>query len=1157
MTTTRKRRLNESREYLKESLLRNSVALMVCSAVMVSVISMAAIVILARYSSYEASRNKEIGVIVNIAGRQSALSQRIGRLVEIDRIHDKSAESSTHGELERTKLRFETESIWLTEKICNSDFLHRNGLRDALISLYSSRAEILSSLNEILVNQDDNASLVPEEYLKLQKKIDQFQPPMESVVSLVGRTNEDFITSSRIRQIWASLTAMLVSFVSVIVFIVPTIRTFNSNAQNQSQLSGEKERLAMIAARTSNAVIVTDCDGRIEWTNLGFTRISEYSMAEVVGKKPGEFLQFEKTDPAVIGQIRQAIQLRSPITCQIQNRSKSGREYWLELDIQPMIDSTGKHVGFMAVETDITQSKDTEEAILSERKILTVTLDSLTSHVAVLDSQGTIVCINRRWREFAANNGYGDNRFGLGANYLTISESATGSRSEEASMAADGIRSVIRGESKLFELEYPCHSLDEQRWFRLVVTPCDRDGVPNVVVAHENITTRMIAENRLRSNEARMQSIYEGSGDSILVLDGLGFIDCNRRALELFGVESKEQLLGKHLFDYSPLHQPCGGISKELVNQKIQEANQKGLVHFEWLHKRPNGSAFPAEVGLCTFQLEGRPVLQVNVRDISERKETSSYLDMYRSILDQHAIVAETDTTGRIVSVNDAFCRISGYSREELMHQNHRILNSGLHSRLFWQDMFKLVANGGTWHGEICNRAKDGSLYWVNTTIAPLLNHDGKIRGYFALRADITDLKVAQSKAEAACRSKSEFLANMSHEIRTPMTAILGYADLLAEETGQHNDTLRRLEYVETIKRNGEHLLSIINDILDISKIEAEKMGAESIEIDPQQIVEEVLLLMRVKATAKGLILRSDFTTPIPRTIQSDPTRLRQILVNLVGNAIKFTEHGSISLSISFLSDPNPVLRFTVRDTGIGMSIEQTSRLFHAFEQADSSTTRRFGGSGLGLLISKRLAQMLDGDLEVASVYGTGSEFTLTMKTRCYGPLQEVGTEKTSEAKDPQEPTAVSAADLKLANMRILLAEDGPDNQRIISFHLRKAGAVVTIAENGRLAVQLLTTDGSVDGPLISPSPFDLILSDMQMPEMDGYVATRLLRSKGFSLPILALTAHAMVDDAKRCMDAGCDQHLTKPIDRSHLVDACETWGRGAQHVCENGMDLR
>jgi len=955
---------------------------------------------------------------------------------------------------------------------------------------------------------------------------------------------------SGVRQNFEFATAMFASLLCLLLFMVPAIRTLVVRAADQFRLSSELQRLAMVVARTSNAVIVTDCHGRIQWTNPGFTRITEFSMDEVIGKKPGEFLQFEKSDPVVISQIRRALKECSAIHCQLQNRSKSGREYWVDLDIQPIFESAGKHVGFMSIELDITERKRAEEAILTERRFLAVTLDALSMHVALLDSQGTIVSVNKLWREFAVANDYGgDDRFGVGANYLKISDGAEGPCSEEASPAAEGIRSVIRGDCDLFELEYPCHSPNEQRWFRLVVTPCDKDGVIYVVVSHENITTKMIAELRLRANEARLQSIYDSNSDAILLLDSHGCFDCNSRAVELFGVESKEKLLGHNPAEYSPKNQPCGGLSSELASLKFQEATEKGLIRFEWLHKRPNGTLFPAEVSLSTFELEGRTVIQASVRDISERKETSSYLDLYRSIVDQHAIVAETDITGRIVNVNNAFCQISGYSREELIDQNHRILNSGLQGTQFWRDMFKLVASGGTWQGEVCNRAKDGSLYWVNTTIAPLINHDGKTRGYFAVRTDITELKAAQSKAEAASRAKTEFLANMSHEIRTPMTAILGYADLLADEVGRRDSTLHRLEYVETIKRNGEHLLSIINDILDISKIEAEKMEVESIDTDPQQMVEEVLSLMRVKAAAKGLLLKADFTTAIPRNIQSDPTRLRQILVNLIGNAIKFTEHGFVSLSTSFVPGSVPEIRFVVRDSGIGMSKEQTSRLFSAFGQADSSTTRRFGGSGLGLMISKRLAQMLDGNLEVASEYGSGSEFTVTLKAKGVGSLHQVGIEEAKTKKAPVESISAPEASLPLANMRILFAEDGPDNQRLISFHLRKAGAIVTIAENGKEAVQILTTDGSVDGPLLSPVPFDLILSDMQMPEMDGYFATRLLRSKGFSLPILALTAHAMAGDKKQCMDAGCDEHLTKPINRLLLLEACKKWGRGAQHV--------
>lgn len=402
------------------------------------------------------------------------------------------------------------------------------------------------------------------------------------------------------------------------------------------------------------------------------------------------------------------------------------------------------------------------------------------------------------------------------------------------------------------------------------------------------------------------------------------------------------------------------------------------------------------------------------------------------------------------------------------------------------------------------------------------------------------DLELAKLQAEDASRSKSEFLANMSHEIRTPMTAILGFADLLDEFGNRDAAPRERLEYIATIRRNGVHLLSIINDILDLSKIEAGKMTVEAVPTEINGIVHDVLSLMAVKATAKQLKLAAEFATRIPQQVYSDPVRLRQILMNLVGNAIKFTERGGVKLIVSHGSDKVGSLQFAVVDTGIGLRPDQIERLFGTFAQADASTTRKFGGTGLGLHISKRLAQMLGGDITVSSVPGAGSTFTVTIKAEiCEGAsaLLEPGPAQVV-ADQPPHANADSKSSLAqpLVGVRILLAEDGPDNVRLIALYLRKAGAEVRVAENGKLAVEHLSVAGDVDGPLLDPSPVDLLLTDIQMPEMDGYTATRLLRAKGCTLPIVALTANAMSGDVDKCLSAGCDDYASKPIDRNTLI---------------------
>ncbi len=678
----------------------------------------------------------------------------------------------------------------------------------------------------------------------------------------------------------------------------------------------------------------------------------------------------------------------------------------------------------------------------------------------------------------------------------------------------------------------------------------DENGrVTGIRSAHLDVSRRIRAESALR--ESRHE--FEEMANTVPIMlwmtgsDGqLSYI--NKRWLDLTGSSYQEAMGGGWRNSIHPED------LARMINLPSVRAVAEGALQVEYRLRRFDGQyRWIIGNGVPRYSSSGEFEGYIgSAVDVTERRQSEERLRLLESVVvnaTEGIMITDFDIEApgpRILYVNESFTRVTGYSLEEVRGKSPRMLQGPLTDKKPLAMVRSAMAQGKPIQVELLNYRKNGAPFWNEMDIVPVANGNGAYSHCIALQRDVTERKRVENEIQRYARElkqknqalqsalvgaqestelKSRFLANMSHEIRTPMNGIVGMIGLLLTTRLNGEQT----EYVEAVQQSASSLLVLINDILDLSRIEAGKLELDCVSFDLKAMVEEAVSLLAIMARTKGLSISREIAADIPQCVYGDPVRIRQVITNLVGNAVKFTEAGGVTVAVQPIgqSSGGISIRMAVTDTGIGIPPEQCAQLFHRFSQTDNSSTRKYGGSGLGLAISRQLVELMGGEIGVRTEPGSGSTFWFTVPLRTTADQAE----RSSEVPPPvrEKPSSVNQT-------RVLVAEDNEINKRIALRILEKSGYAAEAVGNGRLAVEALQN-----------GHYDLVLMDVQMPEMDGMEATAAIRkldSAVRGIPIIAMTANAMAGDRERCLAAGMDDYISKPVNMPLLRSTLERWAK-------------
>ncbi|MBU2513679.1 PAS domain S-box protein [bacterium] len=640
---------------------------------------------------------------------------------------------------------------------------------------------------------------------------------------------------------------------------------------------------------------------------------------------------------------------------------------------------------------------------------------------------------------------------------------------------------------------------------------------------HE-IEDRKQAEDSARDNAARLNALVDNIADAIITINVNARVESfNPAAEKIFGYNSSD-IIGKNINTLmpEPFKSAHDGYLKAFLNTGISKIIGVGR---EVKGLRKDGGITDLDLAITEMSVGQKRLFIGILRDISDRKKAEEDLRRYKKAVEKAGhIIFITNIKGKIEYVNPAFIKETGYSENDAVGKTPRILKSGRMEPIYYQTFWQTILKGDTWEQEIINRKKDGSFYYAQQTVSPITDRTGLIEGFIAVQKDITDikksqelLKAAKEEAESANKAKSEFLANMSHEIRTPMNAVLGFSELLSSIVTDKQQS----RYLESIQTAGKSLLTLINDILDLSKIEAGKLELSYEPISLSRLYIEMQSVFEARTKEKNLEFRLEIDPELPDSLYLDESRLRQILLNLIGNAIKFTDNGYIKVAANLekkLAENRFNISLSVEDSGIGIPRDQQTSIFDSFKQQDGQSNRKYGGTGLGLAICKRLVGIMGGKIELKSTTGAGSLFKIHLKE-----VQLASAETTNVS----ENTDFDLLRFKFEPATILVVDDTVSNRTLIQESLSRIGFNVIEAENGKVALEIVKTKRP-----------DVILMDIRMPVMDGYEATRLLKSndKTRDIPIIVMTASVLTETMSKIKESEFDGFLSKPAPMKTLL---------------------